>query len=316
MPQDHYVAQTYLRAFTAPETPERIHAYRKSDGYYFSPSPAAICKSLNWDINPKYLSPPDALGRWLKIFEPHWAGAVTRLLETHHLSHTDKSLIAGYWAYLSTCTPTWQRVVTGIQQAVLDETYVEGFIAYAEAHPEKYPQAAAYLPLVKEGSLKLKIDPNYPKAVVTTHLLEHHWCLYHQEWNVVWNNTDEPFVTSDNPSCFDYEYGGPIHAARYLPLTPRLALWTQPDKLPERGSDAPPARRSLGREATAKFVRDMNRLIVQSAENIVLSSKARPYLSAWVEKYKNWRVRSSEVIRIPTADGHYELIQTRASPQT
>jgi hypothetical protein len=86
MPQDHYVAQTYLRAFADPETPGRIHAYRKSDAGYFSPSSTAVCKSLNWDLNSKYLSPQDALGRWLKIFEPHWAGAVTRLLETHNLS--------------------------------------------------------------------------------------------------------------------------------------------------------------------------------------------------------------------------------------
>jgi hypothetical protein len=233
------------------------------------------------------------------------------------LPPTDKYLIAGYWAYLSTCTPTWQRVATEIQQAELDETYLERFVAYAEAHPEEYPRAAEYLPLVKEGSLKAEIDGNYPKAVVTAQLLEHQRCLYHQEWNVVWNNTDELFLTSDNPSCFDYEYGGPMYPARYLPLTPRLSLWTpiEPDK-PKIGSDASPARRSFGREATVKFVRDMRRLILQSAENIVLSSEARPYISACVEKYKNWRVRRGEVIRIPTADGHYEVIQTRASPQT
>jgi Protein of unknown function (DUF4238) len=318
MPQDHYVAQTYLRAFADPETPGRIHAYRKSDAGYFSPSSTAVCKSLNWDLNSKYLSPQDALGRWLKIFEPHWAGAVTRLLETHNLLPKDKYLITGYWAYLSTCTPTSQRVATGFQQAELDETYLDRFIAYAEAHPDEYPQAAAYLPLVKEGSLKAEIDRNYPKAVVTTQLLEHQWCLYHQEWNVVWNNTAELFLTSDNPSCFDYEYGGPMYPARYLPLAPRLALWTpiEPDNLPKIGSVALPARRSIGREATAKFVRDMNRLVLQSAENIVLSSEPRPYISACVEKYKNWRVRSSEVMRIPTAHGHYEVIQTRASPQT
>ncbi len=65
-------------------------------------------------------------------------------------------LIRKTWYYLSTCTPTWQRIATGIQQAELDETYLERFIAYAEAHPEEYPQAAAYLPLLKEGALKAK----------------------------------------------------------------------------------------------------------------------------------------------------------------
>src|SRR5690349_5695017 len=100
MPQDHYVAQTYLRAFGDPKRPDRIHAYRKRDAGYFCPSPAAICKTLDWDQNPKYLSPADALGRWLKMFEPHWAATIARVAKTHHLSPTDKFMVAGYWAYL------------------------------------------------------------------------------------------------------------------------------------------------------------------------------------------------------------------------
>jgi len=318
MPQDHYVAQTYLRAFADPKNADRIHAYRKSDSGHFSPSPAAVCKTMDWDQNPKYLSPPDALGRWLKIFEPHWAAAVTRLSETHHLSPSDKYVIAGYWAYLSTCTPTWQRVATGIQQSELDDTYLDRFIEYAQAHPDEYPEAAAYISLVKDGSLRAEIDKHYPKVVVTTQLLEHQWCLYHQEWNIVWNNTDELFLTSDNPSCFDYEYGSPMRPARYLPLAPRLALWTNVvfDNLPKMAPGTPPVKTSLRCEATTKFVRDMNRLVIQSAENIVLASEPKPYIPVCVGKYKDWRVRTTEVMRIPAADGHYEVTQTRATPKS
>ena len=145
MPQDHYVAQTYLRAFTDPQSTDRVHAYRKSDSGYFSPSPAAVCKTLNWDQTTKFLSPPDALGQWLKKFEPHWAEAVARLSDTHHLSFADKYVIAGYWAYLSTCTPAWQRVATGVQQTELNKALLERFIDYAQAHPEEYPGAAGYI---------------------------------------------------------------------------------------------------------------------------------------------------------------------------
>ncbi|HXP74214.1 MAG TPA: DUF4238 domain-containing protein, partial [Stellaceae bacterium] len=219
---------------------------------------------------------------------------------------------------LSTCTPAWQRVATRIQQAELEDTYLTRFIEYAQAHPEEYPEAAAYIPLVKDGSLKAEIDKHYPKAVVTTQLLEHQWCLYHQEWNIIWNETDELFLTSDNPSCGDYQYGSPMHPARYLPLTPRLALWisVELDNLPKMAPDTPPMKMSLGRKATTRFVRDMNRLVIQSAENVVLASKPKPYISACVRKYKGWRVRVTEVVRIPTADGHYEVTQIRASPQS
>jgi len=52
-------------------------------------------------------------------------------------------------------------------------------------------------------------------------------------------------LTSDNPSCFDYRCGIPTHPAIYLPLTPRLALWTNNQARnipPQRAEDIPPAR--------------------------------------------------------------------------
>jgi hypothetical protein len=161
----------------------------------------------------------------------------------------------------------------------------------------------------------VEIDKDFPKALVTTQLLKHQWLLHHQAWDVVWNDTDEPYITSDNPSCFDYEYGSPLRAARYLPLTPRLALWTLIDQenIPQVSRDISPAKTSAGRKATSKFVRDMNRLAIQSAENIVLASEPKYCVPLCLKKYKDWKVRVN-VSRIPTADGGYfELIQTRAS---
>jgi hypothetical protein len=162
--------------------------------------------------------------------------------------------------------------------------------------------------------LRAEIDKDFPKALVATQLLKHQRCLYHEAWDVIWNDTDEPFLTSDNPSCLDDKYSGPLRAARYLPLTPRLALRTliDPENLPEIRTNIPPAKPSAGRRATTKFVRDMNRLVIQSAEDIVLASERKPYIPLCVQKYKNWKVRA-EVRRIQVADGHYELIQTRAA---
>lgn len=140
MSHDHYVAQTYLRAFVDPKT-NCLHAYRKRDSGYFSPSPYAVCKTMNWDQTPKFLSPADALGQWLKIFEPHWASTVARLETSHHLAPEDKHVIAGYWAYLSTCTPAWHRVATGIQQAELEKVVTDRFIPYAQIHSDELPRA-------------------------------------------------------------------------------------------------------------------------------------------------------------------------------
>ena len=324
MPQDHYVAKTYLKAFADPATikdPEKggqIHAYHKRDGKYFLPFADGVCKSLNWDTTEKYLSPPDALGQWLKIFEPNWPWAIDRLSTTHHLSSVDKFIIAGYWAYLSTCTPTWQRVATDLQQAELEKKHLEDFLEYAQANPDKFPKAKDYIPLVKDGTLKPTIDKNYPKAIVTMQLPEHQWCLYHQEWNVIFNKTGEHFLTSDNPSCFDYEHGTAIHPARFLPLSPTLALWTniEMNNIPRKiDPTLEPARKSIGRKATVKFVKQMNITIIKCAENFVLSSEKKAYIPVCIKKYCNWAVSREQQIRIPCQDGYYEVIQTRARPK-
>ena len=55
----------------------------------------------------------------------------------------------------------------------------------------------------------------------------------------------------------------------------------------------------------------MNRLVIQSAEKIVLAPEPKPYVPLCVQKYKNWKVRGSQ--SNPVADGHFELIQTRAA---
>ena len=97
---------------------------------------------------------------------------------------------------------------------------------YAQTHPDEFPKAADYLPRLRNGKFRLEIDKDFSKALVITQLLKHQWCLYHEAWDVIWNNTNELFLTSDNPSCLDYKYGRPLWAARYLPLAPRLALLT------------------------------------------------------------------------------------------
>jgi hypothetical protein len=196
--------------------------------------------------------------------------------------------------------------------------YIEKFIEHAKSHPEEYPQSEAYLPLLRDGSLTVEIDKDYPKAIVTKQLAEHQWGLYHQEWHVIQNETDELFLTSDNPSCFDYVYGSAMHPASYLPLTPRLALWANIDTSnipPITDPTIPPARKSEGHKAIPKFVREMNILVIKSAENLVLSSVPKAYIRACVEKYRDWWVSKADIIRIPDEDGYYEVVQTRALPK-
>jgi len=154
-PQDHFVAETYLRAFLDPNRPTVLNAYAKADdARHFTPTPDAICKRLNWDETPRFLSPPSTLGDWLKMYEPHWAGAVERLGKDHQLSSIDKLLLAGYWAYLSICNPAWQRAAVATQQQRLEDFYLQRFVAHVLANPTDFPSAADYLPKLQAGILK------------------------------------------------------------------------------------------------------------------------------------------------------------------
>ncbi len=134
----------------------------------------------------------------------------------------------------------------------------------------------------------------------------------------MYNDTPELFITSDNPSCFDYIYGSALCAARFLPVTPRQAFWTnlQAPNIPKlhvaHGNMHP-----AGRTATPRFVRDLNILVVQSAENLMLSSVRKAYIPICVQKNRSWLVCSTGTnIKLPAEEDHHcTLTQTRACPK-
>jgi hypothetical protein len=61
MPQDHFVAQTYLKAWCDPASRDHMHAYRKSDLKRFPCRPYDVCRERDGDIVPAYLKDPAAL---------------------------------------------------------------------------------------------------------------------------------------------------------------------------------------------------------------------------------------------------------------
>jgi hypothetical protein len=57
----------------------------------------------------------------------------------------------------------------------------------------------------------------------------------------------------------------------------------------------------------------MNRLLIQSAENVMLSSELHVHIPSNIEKYRSWCMRTVEPICIPADGGYYEVAQTRAA---
>jgi hypothetical protein len=281
MSNDHFVARTYLKRFGDAELGGMLHGYPKSGEAVFPCWPNDVCREWNGDINEAYLArTPDLLGQYRKIFEPPWSGAV-KALESGPLSADHRFSIAGYVANLMTCTPGWRRI--GVN---LYDTHSVAFLSRAKARQEKYggdPELPVEaIEMLERGELRLEHDPAFIKAVATQQLLKSAWIIYHQDWEVLRNTTEFPFVTSDNPVAM--EEGRDLHLpTRFVAITPQLILLMQARRiqLPPIAPDKVPSLGSLSRRSVQPAeARHLNRQIARCAEDVVFSSTR----SASVEK--------------------------------
>jgi uncharacterized protein YneF (UPF0154 family) len=272
MAQDHYIARTYLKHWTDTHSRKLLYAYRKSDLKEFRCKPADVCREWNGDLNEKYFKKnPPILGQLRKIFEKDWNKAIEQLTKKS-VSPDDKFILAGYWAHLITCTPSWRA--TGVQ--MLEEQIKQLMHFMAKRKLRNVPFDASLISsLLNDGRVKTVADPDFIKAMVTKQLLHIAWVLYNQPWTVLENETDVPFVTSDNPcSIFpDAPLGQPT--TRFLPVTPSLALFTSLDErnLPakEINLKLPPSGSVSGKAITKANAKSLNRITVMNAEQLVFS---------------------------------------------
>jgi hypothetical protein len=221
MSQDHYIARTYLKHWTDTQNRKLLYAYRKSDLKEFPCKPADVCREWNGDLNEKYFKKaPEILGQLRRIFEKDWNKAIEQLTKKS-ISPDNKFTVAGYWAHLITCTPQWRA--TGVQMLEEQIKQLMHFLAKRKLRDAPF-DASLISTLLNDGRVKPVADPDFIKAMVTKQLLHIAWVLYNQPWTVLENETDVPFVTSDNPcSIFpDTPRGQPT--TRLLPVTLRLAL--------------------------------------------------------------------------------------------
>src|SRR3981189_1254075 len=119
MAKDHFVAQTYLKHWCYRQT-NKLRGYKKAVDENFPCSPNDVCHEWNWHINPLFKDNPALLADFRRIFEPQWNPTIGTV-RTGRLSSEDKFVLAGYWALLTTCTPTWHaHAVEVYERHVLD----------------------------------------------------------------------------------------------------------------------------------------------------------------------------------------------------
>ena len=108
MPLDHYVSQVHLRKFYSPVLGDRMYAMRKSDLKSFTPSSKVVC-GINDGSTNAYLQNDRAIEEFLKVIEPKYDAAL-EMLKTRKINTECIYTIAGFIAYVNTCSPGGMRI--------------------------------------------------------------------------------------------------------------------------------------------------------------------------------------------------------------
>jgi Protein of unknown function (DUF4238) len=300
MTEDHYVARTYLKHFGDPMLQGRLHGYHKPSGNHFTCWPKDVCREWDGDINPS-LKNPGLLGDYRDLFEPHWNLSIAQI-ESGSLRKEDRWAIAGYMANLMTCVPAWVRVnqhsIVDMKGTLVRESLRADMIQGVELS-EVQQKLLAFL----ESGSRIPVDPHEAKAHAIQDLADHAWRAYNADWIVLHNDSQQPFITSDNPLAFSWSgrVGEPVR--RYLPVNPAFCIGVtfDPARHDDRKltvqlleQDLKAASRGVVRPMSARpiEVREINKLIVQCAEGQIFSSKAFDQLPHLIRKYGRYRLES------------------------
>jgi len=159
---------------------------------------------------------------------------------------------------------------------------------------------------IQNKEIGIKIDREFAHAQGMRALegaINRYYC---SRWLVLINETDIPFITSDNPAILYYQDMQQQIAQTYVPLKPSMALLIAPDLDMDYPSfeDVKRYSNSEDRFGVIKqsYVKKFNEAIVKSAERIVLHQKKEDWLEQLVRKYGKWRV-DAIVSHIPTDRG-------------
>lgn len=307
MPLDHYVSQVHLRRFISPALGNRLHAIRKADLFYFTPTPQDVCRIANNSTN-RYLPEERVIEDFLKTIEPRYNDAADNL-RGGKISEESIYVVSGFLAYILTCSPAAMRH----QQTPIREMLEMATQAYDRRGllPRAPPElnSATVSNLIASGEIKIEIDQKYPQALGISSVIELIGSYGNGSWEVLVNeHEDSPFFTSDFPVATLPADPGIAH--RVLPITPQMAVKILPLKVPA-GSEPDLSfsrNRTIRRNISRREAVGINRSLVQAAESEVYFRDAQEWVKRFVGRHADYRteVRAE---RIPHCRG--EILHTK-----
>jgi hypothetical protein len=291
MPLDHYVSQVHLSHFSSPELRgDLMYAIRKSDLKAFPCRPKDVCRIENGSSN-DYLLHDRVIEQFLKEIEPKYNQALATLRQGK-IDHTAAFVVAGFAAYITTCSPTAMRIGTGPLKASLTAT---ARILERHGHFEAPPPelgGTSLMDLIDKGKLHFEVDPKYPQAIGIGNVVKMAAKWGNSAWEILFNEfpKDTPFFTSDFPVSIE-STRDPRVVNRLIPLAPDIALRILPDlKAPDDPQLTFANLRTRFRRASHQEIRSINQATVQCAESLVFYAHEQPWIAAFVKRHRGFKI--------------------------
>lgn len=290
MALDHYVSQVHLKNFYSPALDGLMYAIQKSNLKRFTPKSQDVCRIEEGRTN-AYLTEDRAVEEFLKDVEPRYNASLAKLRDSKMDQEAIASL-AGFAAYIVSCSPTAMRLHSGPLKAALEST---ARIIDEQGLIPKAPEALAeksITELLADGSVKFSVDPKYPQAIAISNIVHYTSVFGNSPWEILHNTeADSSFFSSDYPVAMEiFDINRPIN--RIVPLAPDLAIRIIPDiRLSGSKPDLTFSRfKFASRRLKRAEVLEINRLMVRCAEDLIFFRDDREWVEDFVKKNRRYRI--------------------------
>ncbi len=311
MALDHYVPQVHLKNFYASELGDAFYCIRKDELKLFHQSSSGVCRIEENSTN-LYLKDVRAVEEFLKEIEPKYNSSVAKL-KSGEIDSETIYVLAGFMAYIITCSPAGMRIQSNPLKGAVEET-----MKVIEKHGDfpAPPESLGRKSLSERiESGKVKIDPKYPQGIGISSIRSMVKVFGNFRWEILLNLfNDSPFFTSDFPVVFEKTKDLRV-INKVVPLTPTLAVRIRPnieldrDKVNSEFGEFQSSTKKLSR----KEVSAINRDIVRCAESIVFISKKLPWVEKFVKNNSKYRIEV-KTIEIPDGKGKILWFSQEISP--
>lgn len=250
----------------------------------------------------------------LRTIEPKYNAAVAKLVNDH-IDAESIYTIAGFAAYVITCSPTGMRVHSDHLRNIV-ETEALALDARGLLPPPPPRLGGSRLAeLLRDGHIEIAIDPKYPQAIGITTILKDIAVFGNANWDIIVNPfEDSPFFTSDFPVAIETTRDWRI-LNRVVPLAPSLAVRIKPhfkiDRKRAHFSFAQFDRRI--RHANFKEIAEINQLIARCAEDVVFCRDDLTWVEKFIAKNRHYRIEPI-TNKIPKGNGTLVISSQRVLP--